>query len=214
MFKAEINNIVMEFETSPDVFSPSGVDEGILAMLSLFHPKQKDKVLDLGCGYGVVGIYAAKIIGHDRVVMSDISEEAIGLAKVNAEKNSVPGIRIYKSDGLKDIPDEDFTYILSNPPYHVDFSVPKHFIEDGYKKLAEGGTMLMVTKRKNWYKRKFIAVFGGVKVVELNGYYVFVAVKLGKRNREKPANENRLSKKLQRKYERRYPKTNQAAPDK
>lgn len=207
MIRAEINNIILDLETSPDVFSPANADEGTLAMLSLFHPKQKDKVLDLGCGYGVVGIYTAKIIGQDRVVMSDISDTAVELSRENAIRNSVPDIRIYKSDGFKDIPDEDFTYILSNPPYHADFSVPKHFIEDGYKKLAEGGTMLMVTKRKNWYKNKFIAVFGGVKVIELNGYYVFVALKLGLRNREKPVNENKPSKKLQRKYKSRYHNT-------
>ncbi|WP_408605614.1 methyltransferase [Bariatricus massiliensis] len=51
------------------------------------------------------------------------------------------------SDGFRNVPDNDFTLILSNPPYHTDFSVPKHFIEVGFKKLVIGGKLIMVTKR-------------------------------------------------------------------
>lgn len=72
------------------------------------------------------------------------------------------------------MPDNDFTLILSNPPYHTDFSVPKHFIEIGFKKLVLGGKLIMVTKRLDWYKNKLTSIFGGVKI---NGYYVFIAEK-------------------------------------
>jgi 16S rRNA (guanine1207-N2)-methyltransferase len=59
----------------------------------------------------------------------------------------------------------------------VDFSVPKHFIEKGFNHLKIGGKLFMVTKRKEWYKNKLISVFGGVKIWEENGYYVFMAQK-------------------------------------
>ncbi len=55
-------------------------------------------------------------------------------------------IRIRVRDVYNNIEKGDFTRILSNPPYHVDFSVPKYFIEVGYKKLVIGGKLIMVTK--------------------------------------------------------------------
>ena len=115
---------------------------------------------------------------------------------MNLRRNHVPNIRIRVRDGYNNIEEGDFTWILSNPPYHVDFSVPKHFIEVGYKKLV------MVTKRLAWYKNKLTSIFGGVKVHEINGYYVFV---VEKRIQSKKVNEkttNTLSKKLQRKQQR------------
>ena len=96
-------------------------------------------MLDLGCGYGVVGILAGKLIGEENVIMCDVSEQAIECTNKNLNLNNVPNIRIRLSDGYKDIEETNFTLILSNPPYHADFSVPKHFIEVGFKKLILGG---------------------------------------------------------------------------
>lgn len=201
MFITKWNDTELIFETNEQVFSPMAIDRGTLAMLSVAVFDEKDKVLDLGCGYGPVGILAAKKIGEENVMLCDISEEAIQLAKENAKRNGVEGVKIIKSNGLKDVDEKDFTLILSNPPYHVDFSVPKAFIEDGYKKLAVGGKMLMVTKRKDWYKNKLISVFGGVKIEEIDGYYVFIAEKRISKVSIKKTEEktNTLSKKLARK---------------
>ena len=169
-------------------------------MLSRLQVTGEDKVLDLGCGYGVVGISVAKTIGEDRVVMSDISEEALRLAKANLGRNGLNKVRIVRSNGLQEIPDRDFTLILSNPPYHTDFSVAKGFIEDGYKSLVTGGKLMMVTKRLTWYKNKLSAVFGGVKVWEQDGYYVFTAEKRRVSGKNISKNKHGLSKKLMRKY--------------
>ena len=199
MISAEIKNVSLNFETDPSNFSPNSIDVGTLAMLSEVDFLPSDKVLDMGCGYGVVGILAAKLIGQENVAMCDISEAAVKQAKINAELNGVPNIDIKVSDGFSEIPDNDFTLILSNPPYHTDFSVPKHFIEVGFKKLAVGGKMIMVTKRLDWYKNKLTSVFGGVMVREINGYYVFISEKRGERVRKKERPVNKLSKKLRKK---------------
>ena len=167
----------MKFETSNEVFSPQNVDRGTLAMLSVVDFNSNDKILDLGCGYGVVGILAAKIIGSDNVVLADIDSNAVSLAKENIILNNVKGIKLYHSNGFKEIDEKNFTMILSNPPYHADFSVPKEFIEKGFNRLQIGGKMYMVTKRKDWYKNKLISIFGGVKIWEIDGYYVFLAIK-------------------------------------
>nr|WP_207753560.1 methyltransferase [Sporosalibacterium faouarense] len=177
VIKTNIKGIDLQFETSSDVFSPHNIDLGTLTMLSTLEFEQEDKVLDLGCGYGVVGVLAAKIIGAENVTMVDVSEEAVNLAKKNAKLNNVPEVKIYQSDGLLELQESNFTKILSNPPYHANFSVPKQFIEKGFNRLELSGRMYMVTKRKKWYMNKLISVFGGVKITEENGYYVFMAEK-------------------------------------
>jgi len=203
MIKIEIKGITLEFETNDKVFSPSNIDRGTLAMLSQVEVTKEDKILDLGCGYGIVGILASKLVGCENVVMCDVSEDAVALSKDNAKRNNVENIKIILSDGLNNIEEEGFTLILSNPPYHVDFSVPKGFIEQGYKKLLLGGKMYMVTKRKDWYKNKFISVFGGVEITELDGYFVFIAEKRihKSKNQIVKTKDNNLSKKLKRKRE-------------
>lgn len=199
MITAEIKNVSLKFETDSSNFSPNSIDVGTLAMLSAVEFLPDDKILDMGCGYGVVGILAAKLIGQERVTMCDISESAVRQAKINAELNGVPDIDIKISDGFSEITDNDFTLILSNPPYHADFSVPKHFIEVGFKKLAVGGKMVMVTKRLDWYKNKFTSIFGGVRVREIDGYYVFTSEKRGERVPKKEKAAGKLSKKLRKK---------------
>lgn len=197
----QVQGIDLVLTTNEDVFSPGAVDKGTKAMLSFVRFSPEDKVLDLGCGCGVVGILAAKRIGADRVVMCDIAENAVALSKQNARTNGVEDVAIRVSDGLKEISETGFTLILSNPPYHTDFAVAKGFIEEGFKKLAIGGRMVMVTKRLDWYRNKLSSVFGGVTVKEKDGYYVFLAEKRGSRMPKKEKKtEQAMSKKLQRKY--------------
>lgn len=177
MIEVRLNGIAMTFTTTKDLFSPNGLDTGTKAMLSCVSFSQTDKVLDLGCGYGIVGIYAAMQIGAQRVTMADSDERAIAAARENARVNGVQDIHIVQSNGFTGVDDADYTVILSNPPYHADFSVAKHFIEKGFNRLAIGGRMVMVTKRREWYKNKLIAIFGGVMIREIEGYFVFIAEK-------------------------------------
>jgi 16S rRNA (guanine1207-N2)-methyltransferase len=90
----------------------------------------------------------------------------------------VPNVTVGLSDGFRGTRESGFTKIISNPPYHVDFSVPKHFIEKGFNRLVLGGAMWMVTKRCDWYRNKLGAIFGGCRVHKIDGYYVFEATKL------------------------------------
>ncbi len=203
MITEQVNGIELKLLTDEEVFSPKGIDLGTKAMLSYVELDKEDKVLDLGCGYGIVGIWVAKQIGSEHVTMCDINVKAIECSSMNAIENGVQeNLTIVKSDGLEKITDNDYSTILSNPPYHVDFSVPKQFIEQGYRKLKPGGKLYMVVKRKDWYQNKLTSVFGGVTVHEKDGYYVFIAEKRKKKIIEKQKNENKLSKKLSRKYKK------------
>jgi 16S rRNA (guanine1207-N2)-methyltransferase len=172
---AVIKGYDFEFETSGSLFSPRQIDAGTMAMLSCVEFAEGWKVLDLGCGYGVVGIVAARFTDPASVYMVDVEPEAVTISRKNAEKNSAAGVNIILSDGFDALDETGFDCILSNPPYHTDFSVAKRFIEKGFNRLKLGGKMFMVTKRKDWYKNKIVSIFGGVRIHEIDGYNVFEA---------------------------------------
>jgi 16S rRNA (guanine1207-N2)-methyltransferase len=177
MVQANFAGIELRFETAPSLFSPTKADRGSLAMLSCISLEPNDKVLDLGCGYGLIGIYAAKVIGAGRVWMSDKDPTAVECTAKNLAVNRVEGVSVVMSDGFREIQEANFTKIICNPPYHVDFSVPKHFIEKGFNRLVLDGTMYIVTKRRPWYENKLRSIFGGVRVRELDSYFIFEAAK-------------------------------------
>jgi 16S rRNA (guanine1207-N2)-methyltransferase len=177
MISASLNGVELKLETDPSLFSPSYADQGTIALLSSITFDADDKVLDLGCGYGLVGIYAAKLIGGSRVWMSDNDRVALKLAGRNVEANGTPDVHLMESDGFHQLTETGFTKIIFNPPYHADFSVPKHFIEKGFNRLAVGGEMLLVTKRKTWYANKLTSIFGGCKVRMIDSYFVLEATK-------------------------------------
>lgn len=199
MIECTINGINLKMHTEMSLFSPSSIDKGTLTMLSKVNFEPGQKILDLGCGYGVIGIYAAHFSGAENVTMVDINPLAVKVAKENAARNGLGAITILQSDGFHNRIEQDFDLILSNPPYHANFDVPKNFIEGGLRHLKYGGRMVMVTKRYQWYKNKLEAVFGGVKVIEENGYYIFISEKRAV-HKTKKREKQKLSKKLQRKY--------------
>ena len=174
-FTAEVLGETMELMTQSGLFSPEHVDYGTMAMLSCVELLPGQRVMDLGCGCGVVGIAAARKCGAENVVMSDVDPAAVETARENAQRNGVGAVKIVCSDGFIGVDEAGFDWILSNPPYQTDFAVAKKFIEKGFNRLKIGGQMVMVTKRLDWYRNKLRAVFGGVRVQEIDGYYVFIA---------------------------------------
>ena len=147
------------------------------AILDCVELTAADRVLDLGCGYGLVGITAAKVIGPERVTMVDNDTATVESAGINARANGVPGIRIACGDGPSAVPDVRFSLILCKPPYHEDFSTPKRFIDEGFHRLTLGGKMVMVVKRLTWYRNRLAAAFGRVRVTDAEGYDVLIAEK-------------------------------------
>jgi len=177
LLEASIGAVKLRFQTRPGLFSPRALDAGTLALLSLVRFDPNDKVLDLGCGYGLVGIYAAHFMPPEQVYLLDSDPAAIEAARANCALNGVPGAHLILSDGFRGTNETGFTKIIANPPYHVDFSVPKHFVEKGFNRLVLGGSMWLVTSRLAWYRNKLSAIFGGVRIHNVDGYFVFEAVK-------------------------------------
>ena len=176
MYRISFNGTEVTIDTEVSLFSPNGADKGTLCMLKFVSFKESDKVLDLGCGTGIVSLAAACHNVTD-IVMTDIDPTAVKIASKNMDDNGYKGYIAVTGDGLSAVPGKDFDLILSNPPYHTDFKVAKNFIEKGFNRLKIGGRMYMVTKRKDWYKNKLISVFGGVRIHEEEGYFVFEAEK-------------------------------------
>lgn len=179
LIKATVLEFSIALATDERLFSPKAVDSGTLAMLAKALPylSHGQKILDLGCGYGVVGITCAHLAGEENIYMLDKDALAVAYAKKNAALNHFAQLKIIQSDGFSQLEETAFDCILCNPPYHSDFKIPRLFIEKGFNRLAINGRMFMVTKRREWYKQKFIHIFGGVRIDEIDGYYVFEAIK-------------------------------------
>lgn len=177
MYQALLWNQPLEIETTEGLFSPRGADAGTLSMVSAVELESGQKLLDLGCGAGLVGIAAAKVLGEENVWMTDVDPAAVRCAAENAKRNGVENVHLCCGDALDAVDASGFDWILSNPPYHADFSVAKKFIEKGFNRLKLGGKLVMVVKRELWYRNKLTAIFGGVRMQEIGGYFVFTAEK-------------------------------------
>ncbi len=125
----------------------------------------------------MVGILAARKCGADNVYLIDRDPDAVEISETNASENGVVGVHACVSDGFHALDVTGFDLILSNPPYQTDFAVARPADGRGGNRRKPGGTMYMVTKRLDWYRNKLIAIFGGARVYETDGYYVFDAQK-------------------------------------
>jgi 16S rRNA (guanine1207-N2)-methyltransferase len=140
-------------------------------------PELSGRVLDLGCGYGVIGIVLAKIY-NICVVMSDVNERALELAGRNAINNGAGDkiTRIVKSDGFENIL-ESFDAIILNPPIHAGKSAVYKIYEDAYNYLNSGGRFFVVIQKKHGalsHKQKLEEIFTEVSVLySKKGFYIF-----------------------------------------
>lgn len=175
--RASVAGTDVVLRTAPSLFSPRGLDAGTAALMASAELGPQDLVCDLGCGYGPVGIWAAKRIGASRVVMIDKDPLAVATARVNAVTNGVGEVSIIESDGFEKITVTGFTWILCNPPYHVDWAVPKKLLRKGFNRLALHGRFGLVVKRREWYEDQLRQLFGGCQRLERDGYWVLIAEK-------------------------------------
>jgi len=165
------------FTTDIGVFSKDGVDYATNILLENL-PDLSGKVLDIGCGYGCIGVVLAKIYGKTiDVTMSDINDRALELAEKNAKKNGV-NVKIIKSDGFENICG-NFDNILLNPPIHAGKAVIYKIYEEIYNHLNPNGRFYIVIQKKHGalsHREKLEEIFGKENFSVLyskKGFYVF-----------------------------------------
>ena len=168
-----------EFYTASGVFSKNKVDNGTLALAESIIIGKNSKVLDVGCGIGILGIFAAKSFNAD-VVMTDINKRAVMLAKKNLELNRVKA-EIYQGSLYKNIKENDFDAVLSNPPQTAGKDVCFELIEKSKNYLKISGTLQIVARHNKGGKtlaKKMEEVFGNVMVIaRKSGYSVYMSIK-------------------------------------
>ena len=174
---------LFQFETDTGVFSKSEVDFGSRVLIDAFvMPITEGPVLDVGCGYGPIGLSIAKIDENRTIHMVDINERAVQLSRKNAEGNGVQNVRIYESDGLTEVTETDFAAILTNPPIRAGKQTIFRFYLDAYTKLCVGGELWVVIQKKQGAPSTFDRleeIFGQVEVVDkVRGYWIIKAQKV------------------------------------
>ncbi|MGT2911842.1 class I SAM-dependent methyltransferase [Streptococcus cameli] len=171
-------NTEMSFFTDAGVFSKKMVDFGSQVLLKNLDLKENRTLLDLGCGYGPIGLTLAKVFGV-KATLVDINERAVELAKKNAVKNQVEA-SIFQSD-IYEMVSGQFDYIVSNPPIRAGKTVVHEMISGAYNHLLEGGKLTLVIQKKQGSpsaKAKMEEVFGNCTIKKKDkGYYILESVK-------------------------------------
>lgn len=177
-FETTIHNKPYRFRTDSGVFSRQQMDFGsrLLVETLLEQLPITGDVLDLGCGYGPMGIAVAQEHPEIHVDMVDVSERALELARDNAKLNGVDNVTIQTSDGYETVTKMDYQVILTNPPIRAGKAVVHRFIEEAHDHLTAGGHLVLVIQKKQGApsaKNKMIETFGNVERIALKkGYWI------------------------------------------
>ncbi len=156
------------FVTDSGVFSRGEIDFGTRTLLEALPPLY-GRVLDLGCGFGAVGISTAKCY-QTETVLSDVNTRALSLAKSNAERNHV-SVMTVESDGLSNI-EGDFDFILTNPPIRAGKDVIYRLFQESAGRLKPGGALFIVIRKQQGAQsaeRYLRTLFLNVEAVDKSG---------------------------------------------
>lgn len=152
-FEAELRGRKFFLETDAGVFSKGEVDLGSQILIEALPCRPGSTVLDLGCGYGPIGMAAATLVGPTgQVFMVDVNERAVELARKNLAKNKIENAQALVSDGLSALPDRQFDWVLSNPPIRAGKAVIYPLLTSAFDALKAGGCLLVVIRTKQGAK--------------------------------------------------------------
>ncbi|UVI29825.1 class I SAM-dependent methyltransferase [Paenibacillus spongiae] len=176
-----LRSIKLRFITDKGVFSKSGVDYGSRVLVEALELAPGAQVLDVGCGYGAIGITAAKMNPAGHITMIDINERAVQLAQENAVLNAVTNITVLQSDLYERVKDQRFDVIVTNPPIRAGKAVVHQIFEEGAELLRPGGYMWIVIQKKQGApsaEAKLSTLFDRVdEMTKDKGYRIFRAQK-------------------------------------
>ena len=178
----EVNGISMQLLTDNGVFSKNKVDEGSLAFLKVLLPLDLgNNILDLGCGYGTIGLTLAIAKKEARVTLADINPRALNMCRRNAELlNLSQRVTILQSDIYEKI-EGRYDSIVINPPIRAGKAVTYRMYEEAKQYLIDGGSLLIVIRKAQGADSasKYIeSIFGNIRLLDRHkGYHFYKAVK-------------------------------------
>ena len=179
-FNYTFKGIEFSFLASDGVFSKRRVDFGTNLLINSLEDLSNKKVLDLGCGVGVIGILIAKGYKNTFVTLSDVNEKALDYANRNIKLNNVKNAKSVVSSLFDNIEDE-FDVIVSNPPIRAGKQIVHGVIKEGFNHLKKEGFVYVVIQKKQGaesLKKVMEEVFGNVSIVNKeNGYMIYKSVK-------------------------------------
>lgn len=162
------------FDTDNGVFSKGGIDFGsnvLLQSLPIF--EEKLTLLDVGCGYGTIGLTIAKKYPDIIVDMVDVNLRAIELAKSNALKNDINNVNIFESSCYENV-DKMYDVIISNPPIRAGKKIVFEILSGAYEHLNMGGELYIVIQKKQGAEsslKHLKTIFENVEVINKDGGY-------------------------------------------
>ena len=190
-FQAELPSGKLRLRSLPGVFSANKLDEGTRLLLQHLQIPSGARVLDLGCGYGVIGIQAARTSAA-HVDMVDNNLYAVAATQENIHLAGLNNAQAFPSDALEAVRDRHYTLIATNPPFHsgkeVEYQITQAFIQQSTQALEPDGEFWLVANKFIPYERIMQPFFRRVeRVAETNRYYVLRAViRRGSRSRPSP----------------------------
>jgi len=175
--KTDLQGELLQFETTYGIFSPKEIDQGTKLLVRHLEIEPEFDCLDLGCGYGSVGIWMAKKAARGSVIMLDKDFVAIEYANKNIQLNQLNNATALLSNGFSCLKDQKFNLIVSNVPAKVGNEMLYLFLYDAYHHLKPGGKFVVVTVNglRHFCKRTFKEVFGNYKKIKQGQSYTISA---------------------------------------
>jgi 16S rRNA G1207 methylase RsmC len=180
IFEAKLKGHNFVFHSTWGLFSPKEIDKGSLMLINQVDIKPTDFTLEMGCGYGPIGLAIAKISPQGKVHMIDKDFVAVDFAKKNAQLNGIQNCDIYLSNAFGNVPAIEFDNIVSNLPAKVGKELLFLILNDAKDHLKKGGKfyVVVIAGLKDYIKRNFKEVFGNYeKLKQGKTYMVAVAIK-------------------------------------
>jgi 16S rRNA (guanine1207-N2)-methyltransferase len=181
LIRVTLRGSSFEFLTASSVFSKKRVDLGTRLLIDAMVLPETGAVLDVGCGYGAVGIVAAASNSQLHVVMTDVNMRAVRLAKRNVKINKVNNAEVKCGYLYEPVKDLTFNCVLSNPPVSAGMETVKTLITEAPKVMAHKATFQMVIRSKIGAKTLpsvFNETFGNCTILaRKSGYRVLIAEK-------------------------------------
>ncbi|MBD1382772.1 class I SAM-dependent methyltransferase [Metabacillus arenae] len=170
------------FHSDKGVFSKNEVDFGSKLLIETFQmPEIEGPILDIGCGYGPIGLSLAKEYPAIKVDMVDINERAVELSKENAKVNRIENVQVFQSYLFEEISKKKYAAILTNPPIRAGKKVVHEIFEKSYTHLYSGGELWVVIQKKQGAPsaiEKLNELYSEADVIEKKkGYYIICAKK-------------------------------------